>query len=493
MTSAIGNTGRSFRTFLVIGIARLSVTLCSVASVGISTAVLHAEGMGVMNLVLSAVNLFALVIGAISLYFYRQLVAWQREGRLADNLLRYAVFLLGAGAVAGLLSPLVYFGETSPWKLITPTWLAILLAGNIVVTSLTGALLYTLNTLGQRTSFALLSNLASWGGVGLAWAATHIGPARAEIWMAGLLLAQLLTLLLSSWALMKSLSPRSSTLAVVTSDGTENFGPVAVFRFAWPLVICNALYWLQRNSFSPWLVAEAGAASLGLFSVAFSLGMLAMSSFDTLFRELYGPTYYRATAHANRSELIDAWQRYALAFFPMLTVVVALVGACGDSLLALLTAPQFHGLGKMALWGAISQFWISIYATFIVLASSFMDNRVLIVPNVIGGVVTCVLLLGSPVQDPMIGAAIAVNAGLASTAAAAGLALHRLFAPALPWRKVAMASLAALPLWALSHMRDLIVWPEHPIAGAVVTVALASGYAMALLHRLSRAWLRSVL
>jgi len=492
MTRVASNTGPSFRTLILLGTARLSVTLCSVASVGISTAVLHAEGMGVMNLVMSAVNLFALVIGAISLYFYRQLVAWEKEGRLVDNLRRYSLFLVGAGAVATLLTPLMYIGDTSPWKLIAPTWMAFLLAGNILINSLAGALLYTLNTLGQRTSFALLSNFASWGGVGLASAATWLGPARAEIWMSGLLAAQLLTLVFASWALMKSLSPGNSTRVAVTNDATENFGAMAVFRFSWPLIICNALYWLQRNSFSPWLAAEAGAATLGLFAVAFSLGMLAMSSFDTLFRELYGPTYYRAAAHADRDELIDAWQRYAFAFFPMLAVAVALVGACGDSLLALLTAPQFHGLGTMALWGAMSQFWISIYATFIVLASSFMDNRVLIVPNLIGGLVTGALLMGSPVQDPMVGAAIAVNAGLASTAAAAGWALHRRFAPALPWHKVAMASLAALPLWGLSQMRDVLVWTEHPIAGPVVTVALASGYAMVLLHRLSRTWIRSL-
>jgi hypothetical protein len=176
----------------------------------------------------------------------------------------------------------------------------------------------------------------------------------------------------------------------------------------------------------------------------------------------------------------------------MLVVVVAIVGACGNALLALLTAPQFHGLGLMALWGALSQFWISIYATFIVLASSHMDNRVLIVPNVIGGLVTGAMLLGSPADDPMIGAAIAVNAGLASTTAAAGWALHRRFAPALPWQKVAMVSLATLPLWALSQVHDLLVWPAYPFAEPVVTVALALGYAMVLLYRLSRTWVRAL-
>jgi hypothetical protein len=42
------------------------------------------------------------------------------------------------------------------------------------------------------------------------------------------------------------------------------------------------------------------------------------------------------------------------------------------------------------------------------------------------------------------------------------------------------------------QMGDSLAWPGHPVAGAFATVAVASCYAVVLLHRLSRTWMRSL-
>jgi hypothetical protein len=490
-----GNDGgsRSLRTLVLLATTRASVLLCSVFSVRISTEVLQAEGMGVMNLVLSAINLFALVNGAVSLYFYRQLVAWDNEDRLLLNIRRYAYYLGGAGLLAVMLTPIIYASESSPWTLISPMWMGSLLACNILINSLAGALLNTLNTLGWRMAFAVLSNLACWGGVAFAWAFTSIAGTNAEIWMSGLLAAQFLTLLLAGITLGKGLAQRGPLGRDKQTQPTDPFSLVPVMRFAWPLLICTALFWVQRNTFSPWLAAETDAATLGRFSVAFALGLLAISSFDTLYRELYGPTYYRAAANANHYVLVKAWQSYAFELFPMLIICLSLIAACGDALLSLLTAKAFHGLGIYVLAGATAQFWISIYSTYVILASSYMDNRILILPNVAGAIATAGLLAWSPVTEPMATAALAINAGLATTALVAGWELHRRHKPALPWRSGALASIAALPLWVPSLVGDGLSWPNtHPIAGPLIVVALASTYAMVLLYLWSRRWVRSL-
>lgn len=493
MIAVNSGDSRSLRTIALLGFSRVTVMLCSVVSVRVSTEVLHAEGVGMMNLVLSVINLFALLNAAISLYFYRQLVAWANENRLLQNIRSYAKFLVFAGLLAAVSVPLLYAVDSSPLTLVSPLWMSSLLAGNILIGSLAGVLLHALNTLSWRMAFAVLSNLASWGGLALALIFTSIANANAETWMSGLLSAQVLTLLLSGILLIKGLAQREPLEQNKSPELTAPFSLMPVIRFAWPLLICTALFWVQRNAFSPWLAAEAGAASLGQFSVAFSLGLLAISSFDTLFRELYSPTYYRAAAHADHDALVKAWQSYAAALFPVLIICLSLVAACGNALLSLLTAEAFHGFGKYVVAGALGQFWISIYSTYVILASSFMDNRILILPNLAGAIVTAGLLALLPVAEPMAKAGFAINAGLATTAMMVGWRLHQRHKPAIPWRRAALACIAALPLWVMHFVGDAFSWfTTHSIAGSLLITALASVYAMVLFYLWSRQWMKEL-
>jgi O-antigen/teichoic acid export membrane protein len=479
--TAPAEAGHSQATLIVLLIGRALLILSSVVSIRLATQLLGASQVGVMNLILSAITLFGLLIGAFSLYFYRQLLEWHIEGRLIENVARYALFLVISAAVACVLMLVPYYGTDTAWRNVPLPWLALLLAGNLVIATLNGAVLYALNALGRRRTYVLLSNVTSWGGVGLAVASNLLASPRAEHWLFGLLAAQLVSLCMA-WrpfveaARVESGSPR------VANARVEDFRFGAVLRFSWPLAVCTALYWVQRNSFAPIMASRHDMQTLGLFSVGFSVGLLIMSSFDTLFREYYSPIYYRAIAGGDDDAKVAAWNRYAEALFPAVIAMAAFVAASGSVLLRLLVSQEFHGVASVVAWGALSQALISIYSTYVLLASSFMDNRLLLVPNMAGAVVA-VALLGMLVPlHPIAGTGLAINFGLLTTTVLAGRRLSKLRPHTFPLRRTSVALALAVPL-------AVVPWIDRSFPHTPIILGIAGLYAVGLQYRLAQRWL----
>ena len=478
--TAPSEAGNSRATLVVLLPARALLILCSVVSIRLATQLLGASQLGVMNLILSAITLFGLLIGAFSLYFYRQLLEWHIEGRLIENVARYARFLVISAAVACALM-LPYWSADTAWRNVPLPWLALLLTGNLVIATLNGAVLYALNALGRRRTYVLLSNVASWGGVGLAVTANLTGLPRAEHWLVGLLAAQLLSLCLA-WGPFVEAARVASPSSCVADSRVQDFRFGSVLRFSWPLAVCTALYWVQRNSFAPMMASSHDMHILGLFSVGFSVGLLIMSSFDTLFREYYSPIYYRAIAGGDDDVKVDAWNAYAEALFPAVIAMAVFVAASGSALLRLLVSQEFHGMASVVAWGALSQALISIYSTYVLLASSFMDNRILLVPNVAGAAVVVTLLVVLLPLHPIAGAGLAVNLGLLTTTVLAARRLSRLRPHRFPLRRTSIALALAVPLAA-------VPWIDRSFPNALIILGIAGLYAAGLQYRLARRWL----
>jgi O-antigen/teichoic acid export membrane protein len=465
---------------------------CSVVSIRLSTGLLGAGEMGTMNLLLSAINFFALLVGAFSLFFYRQVVEWQLASLLVENLGRYARFLVSAAAIACALMALTYLSDRSPWAHLSAPWLIVLLAGNLVMATLNGAVLHCLNVLGRRFSYVALSNLASWGGIGLAFLAVLLGGSRAEHWMAGLLCGQIVALALGAVVLRRRLCTSGPETIDPKPGAVAAFDIGTLWAFSWPLIICTGFYWVQRSSFAPAMAAEAGLQTLGLFSVGFSVGLLAMSSFDTLFREFYSPTYYHAIAVGTQVAKVTAWNDFAWACFPAMFAFALYVWASADFLLVLLTTSEFHGMGSVVRWGAASQLTISIYSLYMLLTASFHDNRVLLLPNVIGAGVVVLLLATLLPVDSMHGAGAAINAGLLATTLLVGWRLAVLGDVRLPFRRVALSVVVSTPLLVLPLAARLLLAGE-PLTAPVAFgwLALGSAYMIFVQYRLAAPWLRS--
>lgn len=473
---------------LTIIAGRVLLIAYSVISLRLATEILGTAQIGVMHVVLSAVAMVALLIGSISLYFNRQFIEWHLEGRLLANIRRYTVFLIIAACVACTLFSVVYAVLGDKWTQVKLSWLLVILVGNLLITSLNGNLLSGLNSLGYRSRYVLLSNLAGWGGLAFALAGAILFERRAEYWLCGLLIGQVASLALALCSIRRAKAvPIWAALNLVKSPDFR-FWPV--FRFSWPLTVCTGLYWIQRESFRPIMASVWDIETVGLFSVGFSVGMLVLASFETLFREYYAPIYYRAIAHSTYEQKLVAWNRYADAYFPAVVLVFLFVGSGGEFFLRLLASEEFQDVGSVVIWGALSQAVIMFYAAYVNLTTGLTDNLSLIAPSFIGAVVVIVLLLSLTGSGPFLGTGLAVVLGLTTSAGATAFQMSRKHQVRIPWARMLQATFWGAPLVAGLQFAQMN-WPVPSQQLALWMLFIGGLYLIFAQYRLARHWLNA--
>jgi O-antigen/teichoic acid export membrane protein len=470
-------------TALLVG--RVLMVVCSIVSVRLYTQLLGPHEVGVMNLVLSALGLATLLSGAIGQFFHRHVLEWQANGRLLANIWRYAAFTLAFGAASCLVMTVPYSFGDATWRSVPLAWLFLLLAGTLFSASLSNALLYILNATGARFTYAVLANATSWGGLVLSLAGALVVAPRAEYWLFGVLGGQLICIALAApfvWRLTR-VPAQSAT------PPTADFAFGAVLSFSWPLVICMGLYWLQRSSYAPMMAEISGVYTLGLISLGFSIGSMAITSFDTLFKDYYSPIYYRAIRNGSDDTKAVAWNAYMDAFVPAVLAALVFPAVVADSLLQLLVSTEFRGLGAVVRWGAFVQALISVYSMYVVLASTFMDNRVLLIPNLWGGAIAVVSLYLTLPRDPILGTGVSLSLAVLTTTFLVGRALKKRHGIVFPVKRALAAIAMSIPLLAVYYV-ERFVWIDGAALKASMLIALAGLYVAAVQHRLSRGWLR---
>lgn len=469
---------------LIVG--RILIVGCSFFSVRIATGLLGPYQIGVANLVLNIAALFTMVIGSIGAFFLRHILDWIAEHRLLRNIHRYALFLLLSAAVACCGVLILNRLNISEWKANYPEWLPVYLAANIFFVTLNNTFLYILNVSGRSFAYVLLSNLSAWGGVSIAAAACLFLRPGAEFWLVGLLLGHVISFGIGLHLLL-SRHKRNEQHAVLVSSADFNFRVVA--RFSWPLLLCTGFYWVQRNSFAPIMAAANGIVIVGLFSVAFSVGLAPLAAFDTLFKDYYSPIYYCEIVNSDSEKKTYAWNRYMEVFIPAVLINFIFVSALGNGLLRILVNSEFHGLGGVVAWGALSQTIISVYSMYVLLANTFMDNRVLLIPNLVGAIVAAALLLVLLPEYQMNGAGLAINLGLFATtllAAKRFIGTHKI---GFPFWRGAKAIIYSSPMLLLSFI-DKKAWAQLPTVYVGIIIILAGIFVLFVQYYLVWNWMQ---
>jgi hypothetical protein len=417
-------------SLLLLGAGRALLLVYSVVSIHLATKALGAGQVGVMNLITSATMLFGLVVGAVSLYLYRYVFEWQKAGRLAWNLSKYARFLVLSAIAASVL--LTMANKFVPVWAVVPAWqLHLLVGGNLILASLNAALLYCVNGFVSRIVYVVLSNVSAWLGLGIAFLTITVAGKYAVLWLGGLLAGQAVVLIMAALVLWNN--------GVLRSDGESSVGATEhdfiwrkVVVFSWPLILAAALYWVQRGSAMSFVGTWSGMQQLGYFSVALSVGMLALASFETVFREFYSPVYLRAILGKTGGASVEAWTIYTNLYVPSLIVVATMVATCSASVLKILAGSDYAEHSDIAVLGVWCQLMISVYSQYVVLANTFAENTTLLMPCAVGAVTVLALLILAGRYNSMEGAALAVAVGVSISTALLAYRMRRLHGVNLP-------------------------------------------------------------
>jgi len=474
--------------FLVIVVGRILQVAYAIAAVRLVTAVLAADQVGRRDLVLSVTSWFALLlISPVGNFLNRHGVEWQFEGRLLEVLRRFGFFVLSVTAVAAIVVTVLSLtsGIGTP---ISIAWLLCLVAGSLFVGTLTTQFTSLLNIIGYRGSYVVLANVASWFGLVLSLALTSWRARNAEYWLSGILLGQLLALAGSVFVLRRVETRPANELLASGSGHSPRFDVRSVIQFSLPLITSTVCYWAQTSGYRFILAGRTDVATVGLLTVGLTVASAPLAMFDSMFSDYYRPFFYKAIAFSTTEGRADAWNRYASAYFPAILLAAAFLGLAGPFVARFLVSAPFRSVAWLASWGAVLQATIGIYSVYALLSHASLNTRVLIRPNAIGAAVTLIGVFATARWEPLLGPAAAMCLGMLVTLIDTARILHWGFEIRLPWRRLGLATLMAMPL--VASVMVLRQRYHNPTELQAITVLVGGAFYLILAQFvLARDWL----
>jgi hypothetical protein len=474
--------------FLVIVVGRILQVAYAIAAVRIVTAMLAPDQVGRRDLVLSVTSWFALLlISPVGNFLNRHGVEWQFEGRLLEVLRRFGFFVLSVTVVAAIVVTVLSLtsGIGTP---ISIGWLLCLVAGSLFVGTLTTQFSSLLNIIGCRGWYVVLANVASWFGLVISLALTSWRARNAEYWLSGILLGQLLALAGSVFVLRRVEARPAKDVLAPGSGHSSQFDVRSVIQFSLPLITSTACYWAQTSGYRFILAGRTDVAMVGLLTVGLTVASAPLAMFDNMFSDYYRPFFYKAIAFSTTEMRAEAWNRYASAYFPAVLLAAAFFGLAGPFIARFLVSAPFRSVAWLASWGAVLQATIGIYSVYALLSHASLNTSVLIRPNVIGAAVTLIGVFATARWEPLLGPAAAMSIGMLVTLIDTARILHSDFELRLPWRRVGLATLMAMPLVAcLTILRRRY---QNPTELQAITVLVGGAFYLILAQFvLARDWL----
>ena len=192
---------------------------------------------------------------------------------------------------------------------------------------------------------------------------------------------------------------------------------------------------------------------------------------------------------ANDEVKLGAWHKYLDAMVPAAFITFSFIALFGSTMLRLLVSREFHGLQHIVAFGAFSYFLICIYSMYVLLASTFMDNRTLLVPNLAGAATVVGLLIALTPRDPMLGAGLAVNSSLLVTIGFSAHSLKRLYPIRFPVGRLLLGICLTVPLALLSLIPEFRTGYGTAIDACLRLIAPGL-YLIVAHYALARSWLR---
>ena len=438
----------------------------------VATTLLSPEEMGRVSLVLTTIAFFALfLINPVGMFINRRLHTWQASGVARQYLIRYAKYLLLVTLVAAIGLPFLYVNGVVNFG-ISIGWLIFLVCGSLFFNTINQTSIPSLNLLGDSGRFVLLSVATIAASFASATLLVQKVQPSAQYWLLGLLAGQTFLAALGTRVLFARLQRSEIHYAQPTT--IQNRHLRLLFNFAWPVAIAAGLGWVQGQGYRYLLEGQLGLAQLGLFVAGYGISAGMIAGFESVLTTYFQPRLYRDVS-SDPGRQAQAWQRYAAAVIPSLLLTVALVVMLAPELTRLFLGESFHSAADYVIWGAFAEAARVLMGIYSLIAHVYMRTRWLILPTLIGAVLSitlCILLI------PGFGAA-GAGMGLVTSGFAVVITMHVLLARHVgggtPIRPVLMAGAFAAALWGLTlGLRYLIYTSDF---GAVFGILILVGTA----------------
>jgi O-antigen/teichoic acid export membrane protein len=420
----------------------------------VATTLLSPEEMGRVSLILTTTAFFAwFLINPVGMFINRRLLAWQAARLVRYYLVFYVIYLLMVTLFAAVSLTLFYVLGLLSFG-VTIGWLIFLVCGSLLFGTINQTVIPSLNFLGYGGRFVLLSVATILASFICATFFVKLMQPVAQFWLLGQMLGQIFIGAIGIMILFGKLKP---TNALGTQPVIHRRHLHTLFNYAWPVAISAGLSWLQGQGYRYLLEWELGLAQLGLFVAGYGISAGMIAGFESVLTTYLQPRLYRDVSMTDSSDnQAKAWQRYASAVIPSLILTVAFVVMLAPELVRTLLGENFSSASDFVVWGALAEAARVLIGVYSLIAHVYMRTNWLILPNILGAVLSIVLCM---ILIPNFGAA-GVGAALVMSGFSVVFALHSLLASrgggGVPVRPMLSSSAFAVGLWIMmTVMRHL--------------------------------------
>ena len=436
----------------LIFFGRIAQAVLALLALRIVTTMLSPEEMGRLSLLLAVTSFFVLgLVNPVGMFINRRLHSWVETGKINQYMKYYAIYLIGVSVVSTLM-----FYMFNMFYVAVPGmpffWIVTLLICAIVWATLNQTYTPSLNLLGHRGWFVLLTLGTVVVGLLGSIVLVYFIDTKAEVWQAGQLFGQMLMALIGGavfFRLAKLQKKSDSSRASMVVGFTK---VAIVFAFCWPLAISVLLTWVQSQSYRFLVQDMIGLEALGLFVVGYGVSMSLIGVYESVISTYFIPMFYKRASSEDKSVQANAWHTYASAMLGSLLVTVAVIIAVSEEFTNVLLDEKYYQASQYLIWGALAEAARVTVGAYALLAHAGMDTKKLILPNVFAAVATPLFVYVAVQNWQVDGVGVGLVAAGFVAIVSSHLMLSRSFKIIMPWSKLLKAGAVSLGLTVLAEM-----------------------------------------
>lgn len=375
---------------VITTLGRIGQILLTLLTMRIATTILPPAEMARIFLISSAVAFFAAtLISPVGMFINRRLYAWNAKGRVCHYFNYFWFYLLivsliATGSMAMLEGVNLFTFHTDL------IWLLFLIFGSLMISTMNLLIIPSLNLLGFRAWFVYLTLATTVMSLVMAIFIVILAKPKAEFWLVGLLLGQLLIGLAGGKIFYKHIQspiPQEDAAIKVTNNHVK-----LMWKFAWPILISAVLIWAQTQSYRFLMGRSLGLVEVGLFVAGYGISAGLISAFESVFTTYLQPMFYKHISNENVIEQSKAWGEYAGAIFPSLMLVGLMIVATASELTRVMLGPEYWSSSKFVVWGVIAELARVASGVYGMVAHARMKTRLLLIPSLVGASLSIALI-----------------------------------------------------------------------------------------------------
>jgi O-antigen/teichoic acid export membrane protein len=420
--------------------------------------------------ILTAIQTFCglLLVNPVGQHINRLTHAWMDEGVVLSRLKPFGWYLVGVGAVGGVLGG---FSVDQPGRAMAALGLILVVIG----ASWNATAIPLLNMLGARMPAVTWTVLTAVVGLTTSLLLARISP-TAGMWILG----QALGLLTGAAIAMADLRRRLPTIASA-GPPPPLFTRSLFLTFLLPLAAATGLMWFQLNGYR-FIVRDLwGLESLGQVAAGFVLAAQLWSVLEGSAQQIMLPLFYRRSSGAPPEVRADALGDLLNVLGPVYLVVIAAAIAASDALMIVLSSPLYVGAGVFLAGGAIMEGARAI-GNLLNNGAQIADRMSMLwLPYALGGSINVVLLVAvHAASGPLWLVAALLPVGAVITLGFIWRQMQKVLPAKLDLVRWVMGLVALFVGWAALH---LLRKPEDltDALATIVAISLASATALAVL------------